>query len=273
MIRPPHPPLRLFKGHTVHQRSERFESRFRYGLAMIEIDIDRLAAATRLSRLFSVGRPNLFSFKADDHGARDKGTTLRDWAETQFELAGIDLHGGPVRLLTFPRHLFYKFAPISVWLGYAPDGQIAGVIYEVNNTFGETHTYIAKTPETGRSQHATDKVFHVSPFFDVSGQYRFTLRVSEARLSLMVATFKGETQTHLATLQGRFMPATSVGFAGVAVSKPLSTLGVSLAIHWQALKLWIKGAAYHSKPKQIEPRISIASTQTAPQPMSQESPV
>lgn len=270
MIAAPTPALRLFKGHTIHQRSEGFMHRFRYGLVMIDVDIDRLGAADRLCALFSVDSVNLFGFRTSDHGDA-QAAGLRDWADTQFEAAGVRLDGGRVRLLTFPRHLLYKFAPISLWLGFTPDGRLAGVIYEVNNTFGESHVYVAKTVQSERHQHRAEKVFHVSPFFDTSGTYSFTLRVSEARLSLMVATHKGDTQTHLATLQGCFHPVTNARLARLALTKPLSTIGVSLAIHWQALKLWIRGAVYYPKPKPIAPRISIARANDTPQAMSQES--
>ena len=109
-------PLRLWKGHTLHQRSVPFEHRFKYGLALIDVDIDRLDAAHDQSVLFSIDRSNLFSFNRKDHGERKAGD-LRPWAEAEFAKAGIDLNGGTIRLVTFPRHVFYKFAPISLWLG------------------------------------------------------------------------------------------------------------------------------------------------------------
>ena len=135
-------PLRIFRGQTVHQRSVPFGHRFQYALAMIDIDIDHLETASQHSSVFSTERANLFYFLAKDHGARG-ANSLRAWAEQGFKSAGIELAGGKIRLLTFPRHLFYKFAPISLWLGYDQNGIPRGVIYEVNNTFGESHTYIA----------------------------------------------------------------------------------------------------------------------------------
>ena len=251
------PALRLWRGHTVHQRSVPFEHRFKYGLALIDVDIDRLSEADAENALFSVGRSNLFSFNASDHGHRTGGN-LRSWAEHEFRKADIDLSGGSIRLVTFPRHAFYKFAPISLWLGHAPDGSLAGILYEVNNTFGETHIYVARTPDETRNQHTTDKVFHVSPFFDVSGAYKFTLRWTADDLSLIVATLEQGEQTHMATIKAKARPATAGAFASLALTKPISSLSVSLAIHWQALKLWLKGAKYHSKPKQSSVRTTTA---------------
>ena len=253
------PALSILKGHTVHQRSIPFVHRFKYGLALIDLDIDRLDEADKQTGCFSVNRSGLFSFNRKDHGAREEAP-LRPWAEEQFHSAGVELDGGAIRLVTFPRHAFYKFAPISLWLGHGPDGALRGILYEVNNTFGETHTYVAATPEASRHQHDTDKAFHVSPFFDVSGTYEFTLKRSEEQLSLVVATKTKSGQSHVATISAKSSPATNAAFA---LTKPFSTLGVTLAIHWQALKLWLKGAKYHSKPKQSPVRTTIATSRSA----------
>ena len=257
--------LRLWRGHTVHQRSIPFSHRFKYGLALIDIDIDRLDDADQHCALFSVERSNLFSFDRKDHGDREK-TDLRVWAEQQFEQAGVDLDGGPIRLITFPRHAFFKFAPISLWVGLDPTGTLKGILYEVNNTFGQTHVYAAATPDGTRHQHSADKVFHVSPFFDVSGAYQFTLRWGEADLRLIVATQKDGAQTHMATITAKAQPATSTNFLAIALTKPFSTIAVTFGIHWQALKLWLKGAKFHSKPKQSPVRTTIAKpTKTVPE--------
>ena len=256
------PALRLWRGHTVHQRSVPFEHRFKYGLALIDVDIDRLDEAHRQAATFSVDRSNLFSFDRKDHGTR-KPEDLRPWAEQQFRQAGIELAGGVIRLVTFPRHAFYKFAPVSLWLGHRPDGALQGILYEVNNTFGESHVYVAPTPDATRHRHDIAKTFHVSPFFDVSGRYEFTLRWNKTDLRLIVASCKHGTQTHLATICTQAQKATSAAFVRLAFSKPFSTLAVTLGIHWQALKLWIKGAKYHSKPKQSPVRTTIAKQKDA----------
>lgn len=254
------PALRLLEGHTIHQRSAPFHHRFKYSLAMIDIDIDRLDEAAAQSALFNVEKSNLFSFNRSDHGRR-KSEALRPWAEAQFAQAEVDATQCTIRLVTFPRHAFYKFSPISLWLCFDDGNQLLGILYEVNNTFGQTHTYAAATPVSGRNRHTGDKVFHVSPFFDISGKYQFTLRVDDAQLSLIVATMHDDTQTHVATIRAKAKAATSSAFLKLAITRPLSSLGVSIGIHWQALKLWLKGAKFHSKPIQPETRITIVETE------------
>ncbi|MCA8902019.1 MAG: DUF1365 domain-containing protein [Hyphomonas sp.] len=261
------PALSLWKGKTVHARFAPFQRRFAYDLVLIEVDIDRLDEADAQCGAFSVGKPNLFSFRTEDHGPRVKGAPLRPWAEEMFAKAGVALDGGVVRLTTFPRHLFYKFAPISLWYGYGQDGGLRGVIYEVNNTFGDTHCYVAATGAEG-GQHAADKALHVSPFFDVSGQYRFTLRRREDRTGLVVDNMVDGTRLHVASIVARRQPVTSGRLLQLALANPMSTLGVTIGIHWQALWIWLKGAGYRRRPAAPE-AASIALPAAAPRAMKE----
>lgn len=251
------PPLRLWSGQTLHKRFVPFEREFRYALVLIDVDIDRLEEAGRMSRLFAVNRSGLFSFHEADHGGPERTTGLRRWAETLFATAGVDLQGGTIRLVTFPRHFFYKFAPLSLWYGFNPGGELKGIIYEVRNTFGERHCYVARA-EGERSVHFAYKSFHVSPFFDVSGQYRFTLREPGPTLNVIVENIKDGSRTHLANIKARMLPATTSNLLSLALKNPMSTLGVTFGIHWQALQLWIRGAKYISKPLKPERPATVA---------------
>ena len=238
--------LSLFQGETRHKRLVPFEQSFAYKLFLIDIDIDRLDEASAQSACFAVERTSLFSFRRRDHGSR-KEIPLRPWAEEMFALADINLDGGSIRLVTIPRHLFYKFAPISLWFGYQPDGELCGIIYEVNNTFGETHAYVAPV-NSERAQHEAEKQLYVSPFFDVTGKYRFTLRTPDERLSLIIENIENGERTHVATLKAKRHPAKVSTLLKAAFLRPFSTLGVSAAIHFEALKLWVRKANYRSRP-------------------------
>jgi hypothetical protein len=239
-------PLSLWKGVTVHERTVPFRNRFSYTIVLIDLDIDRLEEASASTWLFNVNKPGLFSFRTRDHGAHTDGP-LRPWAEAHFSRAGVSLGGGMIRLVTFPRHLGYKFAPISLWYGYDPGGTLRGILYEVNNTFGETHIYAAAV-DANLSQHAAEKVFHVSPFFDISGTYQFTARAPDNHLSLVVSTTEKEARQHTASIKARRLPASAGNLARLALTNPLSTLGVTAGIHWEALKLWMRGARYRPRP-------------------------
>lgn len=251
------PPAQLWFGKTVHTRQRPFKRTFSHRIAMLEVDIDRLAEADGLSKLMSVGRANLIAFRPEDYGARSTSVPLRIWAEARFAEAGIDLRGGSIRLLTFPRVLGYGFSPISLWYGFSPSGALQGVIYEVHNTFGETHAYVsAQAPAEGRQ--IADKEFHVSPFFPVDGKYRFGLRRSDETLALTVVNVDGEGPTHTASLAVHPRALTSGQVLKWLITMPISGLGVMIAIHWQALRLWLKGARYRDKPVQRERRTTLA---------------
>ncbi|MEO1475286.1 MAG: DUF1365 domain-containing protein [Pseudomonadota bacterium] len=240
------PALRLYLGQTRHSRFKPFEQSFAYKLFLIDLDIDRLDEAGGLCRLFSVEKPNLFSFRRKDHGDRT-GSGLRPWAEAKFAEAGVDLSGGSVRLVTLPRHAFYKFSPISLWYGYGQGGDLRGIIYEVNNTFGDTHSYVARAND-GLMRHTAEKHLHVSPFFDVSGAYRFTARPPGKHLDLVVDNIDAGERIHMANIKAQLQPASDGALLKAAVTRPFSSHGVTAGIHWEALKIWLKGAGYRSRP-------------------------
>lgn len=251
------PALSLLDGWTTHVRFEPFERRFAYRLFLIDVDIDRLDEADQVSPLFNVDRTGLFGFRRRDHGACEPGP-LRPWAEARFRDAEVDLDGGAIRLITLPRHLFYKFAPLSIWLGHGPDGDLRGVIYEVRNTFGDRHSYVAATPG-GAGRHGAEKRFHVSPFFDVTGRYAFNLAPSSGRFDLVVDSLETDgRRLHMANIKTRRQPATTARLARAALLRPAMSWGVTLGIHWEALKLWARGAKFRSRPQPPQPGVTLA---------------
>lgn len=252
---------RLWFGTTTHVRETPFRRAFKHRIAMLEVDIDRLREADELSKLFSIGRGNAIAFNEADVGARNASVPLRAWAEGRYAEAGIDLEGGRIRLITFPRVLGYGFAPISLWLGYGPAGDMRGVIYEVHNTFGETHSYVSAHIEADVRDRAT-KEFHVSPFFDVSGEYRFTLRSSDTAMALVVENIGAGGRQHTASLSVQPHALTTGAILQWLIRIPISGVGVMVAIHWQALHLWLKGAGYRDKPEQREKRTTLARPET-----------
>lgn len=257
------PAAQLWFGKTVHQREKPFRRRFSHRIAMLEIDIDRLGEADKLSRLFSVDRGNVISFRETDHGARNAAVPLRAWAEGRLAESGIDLEGGAIRLLTFPRVLGYGFAPISVWYGFGPAGELRGVIYEVHNTFGEAHAYVSPYNRDLGKQ-VSEKDFFVSPFFDVTGDYRFGLRQSEKAIAVTVENVSPDGRHHVASLAVKPRTLTSAHILKWMVVLPISGLGVTIAIHWQALLLLLKGAKYRDKPVQRERRTTLTRAETPP---------
>ena len=176
------PAIRFMEGATLHKRFAPFEHQFSYDVTFVDVDIDRLDEAQLASDWFSVNRKNLMSLSSKEHGDRD-GSDLRVWANRKFASLGCSPEELSIRLITLPRTLFYKFSPISLWIASEASGRPVAIIYEVHNTFGESHAYLSRL-DGDSSRHETDKQFHVSPFFGVDGNYRFTLKIRENHAKL-----------------------------------------------------------------------------------------
>src|ERR1700723_1143518 len=166
----------LYFGEVMHARLKPVGHRFNYRVMSLLIDLDRLDAADRQCSLFGVNRAALYSFNEADHGERD-GSPLRAYAQRCAAEHGIDLAGGRVLLLCYPRLLGYAFNPLSVYFCYRGDGALALMIYEVRNTFGDIHAYAlpvkpGEISDAGVRQ-SQEKLFYVSPFVEMAMRYHF----------------------------------------------------------------------------------------------------
>ena len=178
----------LYVGKTTHARQGPRAHRFSYGIFQLLIDIDRLADATRGLRLFRHGRFGLFSFDEHDHGARD-GSPLRPWVEARLAEAGLSASAHRIRLLSFPRMLGFVFNPISIFFVEDDCGRLEAVIYEVNNTFGQTHAYVAPAEGRACERQEAEKRLYVSPFYGVDGAYRFLITPPAKTFNLVITKF------------------------------------------------------------------------------------
>ena len=239
----------LYRGRVQHTRAFPRRHRLSYGVWYLLLDLDELPHLDRSVRGFTVDRPGPVSFRSADHGPRD-GSPLRPWIEGHLASAGIDLEGGPIRILTFPRVLGYVFNPLSVWFCHHRDGTLRAILYEVSNTFGEQHGYLVPTEPVRAGatvRRAFDKELFVSPFIDMQARYDFRTRVPDERLSVVVREDVAEGRVLTATLRATREPLTGARLARVFVRMPLLTLKVIGGIHWEALKLWRKGAPYRRR--------------------------
>jgi len=235
----------LYVGDVMHARLKPMGHRFSYRVMSLLIDLDRLAEADRQSPLFGVNRAALYSFRESDHGARD-GSSLRAYAQSCAAERGIDLTDGRVLLLCYPRLLGYTFNPLSAYFCYRADGELALLIYEVRNTFGDIHPYVlpvtsANISEAGVRQQQ-DKLFYVSPFIEMAMRYHFRVRPPDARVQLRILETDREGPLLAATFNGSRRALNTKGLLRAFFALPLVTLKIMAAIHWEALRLWLKGA-------------------------------
>ena len=181
----------LYFGEVMHARLKPMGHRFSYRVMNLLIDLDRLGDADKLSPLFAVNCAALYSFHESDHGRRD-GSSLRAYAQARAAEHGIDLTGGRVLLLCYPRLFGYTFNPLSVYFCYRADGTLALLIYEVRNTFGEIHPYVlpVRTGDVSAAgvRQEQDKLFYVSPFVGMAMRYRFRISPPDERVKLRIPT-------------------------------------------------------------------------------------
>jgi DUF1365 family protein len=245
------PPLRssLLVGHVMHRRLSPFGHAFRYPIYMHRLDVDELPLLDGRLRLLGVGRARPVRFRASDHlDGRD--VPARAAVEALLAAHGV---AGPferIELVTNCRVLGYVFNPVSFWFCHAAGGALRAVVAEVNNTFGERHCYVL--PAAGQAQPGVwrdKKVFHVSPFLSLDGTYRFEFEVGEAHLDVRIDLHRDGRPVFVSRLALDRRPLTDGALLRQLATRPLVTLQVIAAIHWEALRLWMKGAAYHPKPE------------------------
>jgi DUF1365 family protein len=235
----------LYFGDVMHARLKPMGHRFSYRVMSLLIDLDRLDEAGRQSALFGVNRAALYSFHERDHGPRD-GSSLRAYAECCAAAQGIDLGGGRVDLLCYPRLLGYGFNPLSVYFCYRANGELALVIYEVRNTFGDIHPYILPVhadewSDAGLRQQQ-EKLFYVSPFIPMAMRYHFRVLPPSDMVRLRILETDCDGPLLAATFYGRRRALTSPALLRSLFALPLMSFKVVAAIHWEALRLWLKGA-------------------------------
>lgn len=222
----------------MHRRLAPFPHAFRYGLVMYRLDLDELDALDGRLRLFGVDRARPVSFHRADH--------LPD-VRALVRAHGVEAPIRRVELVTNCRVFGYVFNPVSFFFCYGDAGRLLAIACEVHNTFGESHTYVLTEPAVP-GRWLEKKAFHVSPFFTLDGTYRFQFEVSDDRLSVGIDLYRGGIAQFVSRLDLVPRPLTDGQVLRALLAYPFVTLKVMGAIHWEALRLWWKGATYHPKP-------------------------
>jgi DUF1365 family protein len=239
----------IYDGEVMHMRLSPRRHQFRYRVWTLLLDVDRIDEVVAGLRLMRRNRFAPVAFYDREHGPRD-GSPLRPWVEARLADAG---RPAPARIaiLSMPRLFGIAFNPISVFYCRDAGGQLQSVIYEVKNTFGDQHAYVlsAEDAAPGRpARHAHAKQFFVSPFMDMDQTYRFDLMDPGARIALRIRQGAGAETRLIATQHGRARPLTGAVLAGLLLVRPLHALKVLAGIHWEALRLWLKGVPFLGHP-------------------------
>lgn len=249
----------IYRGTVMHRRLRPKRHYLRYDIFYLLLDLDRLEEIAGKSRLLGIERAAPLSFYPADHG--DGFGDLRGWVKGKLASAGLDFALGGVRLLTLPRVFGFVFNPISIFYCYDVTDSLRATIYEVNNTFGQRHAYVLPVqPGGGAIRQSCEKKLFVSPFNDMSGGYRFAVLPPGDKVALTIEQSDSDGRLLQAAFAGRRYALTDRALMGLLLAYPFLTLKVVAGIHWEALKLWIKGVPLQKRPVHKSP----ASADTTP---------
>lgn len=246
--------LQLLEARVTHKRLGPKTNTFGYPVFYLVFPLSFIENGY-LNQVVKVNRWGPASFHLTDHGKRD-GSSLEVWAR---EILGNGKPGPEISTITLvcmPRIFGYGFNPVSFWLCRDSKDQLRAVIAEVNNTFGETHTYLCahenQRPIKESDWLEANKVFHVSPFLERNGNYKFNFIDNDEYLSFTIDYYDANGSLRLATnLTGSLSELNKTTLRSAFLKRPFLTFKVIALIHYQALKLLVKGFKHISKPKQL----------------------
>jgi uncharacterized protein len=238
----------LYVGQVTHRRLRPRKHALRYRTFALLLDLDELPDLAVRLRLLSRNSFNLFSFYDRDYGSG--ATPLREQIEGHAHQVGLDLDGGKIWLLTMPRILGYAFNPISLYFCHGRNGELLAILYEVNNTFGQRHSYFipVEAAAAGPIRQSCAKQFYVSPFMAMDMVYEFTVIPPCEKVSIAIVERDRQGVVLTATQAQDRVALTDAALARVFFSHPLLTLKVVVGIHLEALVLWIKGLRLQIRP-------------------------
>jgi DUF1365 family protein len=250
----------LYIGHVMHRRVRPRRHRLRYRIFSLLLDLDEIDMLARQLRLFSRNRFNLFSFHDRDH-AGGTAEPLRAQVEHHLATAGIDIGGGAIRLLTMPRILGFAFNPLNVYFCHDRAGVLCAILYEVNNTFGERHSYLLPVEGDGAAvRQGCAKAFHVSPFMAMDMHYAFRVSPPAERLAITITGSDSEGPVLIAAHSAARRTLTDAALAQAFLTHPLLTVKVVGGILWEAAKLWAKGVPVQDRPAPPPMPVTIGKT-------------
>ena len=244
----------IYHGTVRHARYMPKKHRFAYKVFSLLLDIDQLETLSKNLKLFSFNRFNIFSFRTSDHGAKD-GSKLRPFIEKILDKEKIKAPDN-ILVMCYPRIFGYVFNPITVYY-CLENNKISAMIYEVNNTFGEDHIYVVSQTDADRpAKHNRRKKLHVSPFISMDAEYSFTTDIPGDELKVIIREKSNNAPLLLASFIGHRATLNDKELLKAFFRYPLMTMKIVFGIHYEALRLILKGVIFIKRPTKETSRIT-----------------
>ena len=242
----------IYIGSVIHKRFKPKKHFFKYSVFSLFLDLDEINELDQQIPFFSYNKFNILSFFDKDHGYRD-GSSIKDWLIPILNKKNISTKNIKIKILCYPRIFGYVFNPLSIFFIYDTDSNPIAILYEVKNTFGEQHTYVFKIDIKDKQiSNNCKKKFYVSPFMDLESKYFFKVLIPSERLSVIIDQRDKEGKLLFASQDGERVRINSKNLLISYLKHPLMTLKIISAIHYEALKLWIKGVKLVKKNLKIK---------------------
>ena len=249
----------IYNGQVIHKRFKPKEHFFKYKVFSLLLDLSELHLLEKDLKIFSYNKFNILSFYDIDHGPRD-GTSLISWVKENLNSNNINSNEIKIKLLCYPRVWGYIFNPLSIFFVYDKNSKLISILYEVKNTFGEQHTYVFKIDKDNQLfEHSCKKKFHVSPFIEMNCLYYFKILKPTDKLSVVINQNDDSGKLLFASQDGLKNELNNKNLMISYISNPLMSFKIIGAIHFEALKLWIKGIKLVKKKFKIKNNITFES--------------
>ena len=247
---------KIYTGKVIHRRFKPKNHYFKYSVFSLLIDLDDLEEINKNITIFSYNKFNIISFFDIDHGPRD-GTSIKEWVYKNLKKNGINNEKIQIKLFCYPRIFGYVFNPLSIFFVYDEKFKLISILYEVKNTFGEQHTYIFKTDDDKMITNSCSKKFHVSPFINMDCYYYFRVLNPSERISVIIDQKDKNGKLLYASQDGKAKELNEKNLLISYICHPLMTFKIIAAIHYEALKLWLKGIKVIKRNTKKKNNISI----------------
>ena len=246
----------IYKGFVTHRRFKPLRHYFSYKTFSILFDLTELEDLHNKIGIFSFNKFNIFSFYNKDHGSRD-GSDLTKWVKINLKKYNLNFNVSKIKLLCFPRVFGYVFNPLSIFYCYEGD-DLKAILYEVKNTFNEQHTYVFPVGNSSKTiTQQCNKKFFVSPFIEMDTFYNFRLTDPKKQLKVMIKQTDRKEKVLVASQYGLKQEMTNKQLIANLFTHPLMTFKIIIVIHFEALRLWRKGAIFQKRKNKIKNNISL----------------